>query len=55
MDDLTSVHFKQKTEAGVLSIVGDGYVDFKAIAQRLRSGNYIGEICCLKMHRLCIL
>ena len=44
MDDLTSVHFKQKTEAGVLSIVGDGYVDFKAIAQSLRSGNYIGDL-----------
>ena len=44
MDDLTSVHFKQKTEAGVLSIVGDGYVDFKAIAQSLRSGNYTGDL-----------
>lgn len=44
MDDLTSVHFKQKTEAGVLSEVGDGYVDFKAIKQRLQSGNYIGDL-----------
>ena len=44
MNDLTSVHFKQKTEAGVLSEVGDGYVDFKAIAQRLRSGNYTGDL-----------
>ncbi len=44
MDDLTSVHFKQKTEAGVLSVVGDGYVDFKAIKQRLQSGNYTGDL-----------
>lgn len=44
MDDLTSVHFKQKTEMGVLSAVGDGYVDFKAIKQRLQSGNYIGDM-----------
>ena len=33
MSDLTSVHFKQKTEAGVLSEVGDGFVDFQAIAR----------------------
>lgn len=44
MDDLTSVHFKQKTEVGVLSEVGDGYVDFKAIKQRLQSGNYTGDL-----------
>ncbi len=44
MDDLTSVHFKQKTEAGVLSEVGDGYVDFKALKQRLQSGNYTGDL-----------
>ncbi len=44
MDNLTSVHFKQKTEAGVLSEVGDGFVDFKAIAQHLQSGNYTGDL-----------
>ena len=44
MNDLTSVHFKQKTGAGILSAVADGYVDFKAIAQRLRSGNYTGDL-----------
>ena len=44
MDDLTSVHFKQKTEEGVLSEVEDGYVDFKAIAQHLQSGNYTGDL-----------
>lgn len=44
MEDLTSVHFKQKTEAGVLSEVGDGYVDFKAIKQHLLSGNYTGDL-----------
>ena len=44
MNELTSVHFKQKTEAGVLSEVSDGYVDFKAIKQRLQSGNYAGDL-----------
>jgi len=44
MDDLTSVHFKQKTEDGVLSEVGSGYVDFKAIAQRLQTANYEGDL-----------
>ena len=48
MDDLTSVHFKQKTVTGVLSVVGDGdgdgYVDFKSIAHHLQSGNYIGDL-----------
>ena len=44
MDNLTSVHFKQKTEAGVLSEVSDGYVDFKAIKQHLQSGNYTGDL-----------
>jgi sugar phosphate isomerase/epimerase len=44
MDDLTSVHFKQKTETGVLSEVGDGYVDFRAIKQRLQSGDYTGDL-----------
>ncbi len=44
MDDLTSVHFKQKTEAGVLSVVGDGFVDFKVIAQHLQSRDYIGDL-----------
>ena len=30
MTDLTSVHFKQKTDASVLSEVGDGFVNFRA-------------------------
>ena len=44
MTDLTSVHFKQKTEAGVLSEVGDGYVNFSAIAEHLKTGNYTGDL-----------
>ena len=35
MDNLTSVHVKQKTESGVLSVVQDGYVNFKAIAKSI--------------------
>ena len=44
MTDLTSVHFKQKTEAGVLSEVGDGYVNFRAIAGHLRTRHYTGDL-----------
>lgn len=44
MDDLTSVHFKQKTESGVLTEVSDGYVDFKTIKQHLQSRNYAGDL-----------
>lgn len=44
MEKLTSVHFKQKTETGVLSVVRDGYVDFRAIAERLRVRNYNGDL-----------
>ena len=44
MSDLTSVHFKQKTEDGVLSEVGDGYVNFRAIAERLKTQHYTGDL-----------
>lgn len=44
MTDLTSVHFKQKTEAGVLSEVGDGFVDFRAIATHLKTRHYTGDL-----------
>lgn len=44
MADLTSVHFKQKTEDGVLSEVCDGFVDFRAIAERLKIQHYTGDL-----------
>ena len=44
MPDLTSVHFKQKTEDGVLSEVGDGYVNFSAIAEQLKTRGYTGDL-----------
>ncbi len=44
MSDLTSVHFKQKTDEGVLSEVGDGFVDFKTIVQHLKSRKYTGDL-----------
>ena len=44
MSDLTSVHFKQKTEDGVLPAVGDGFVDFRAIGERLKRGGYTGDL-----------
>ncbi len=44
MTDLTSVHFKQKTEAGVLSEVSDGYVNFRAIAEHLKTQQYTGDL-----------
>ena len=44
MTDLTSVHFKQKTEDGVLTEVCDGFVDFRAIAERLKTQHYTGDL-----------
>ncbi|MCG9132911.1 hypothetical protein J5I95_14635 [Candidatus Poribacteria bacterium] len=44
MSDLTSVHFKQKTEAGVLSEVADGFVNFRAIAEHLKTRHYTGDL-----------
>ena len=44
MADLTSVHFKQKTEVGVLSEVTDGFVDFQAIAEHLKTQHYTGDL-----------
>ncbi len=44
MTDLTSVHFKQKTEAGVLSEVSEGYVNFRAIAEHLKTRHYTGDL-----------
>ena len=44
MTDLTSVHFKQKTEGGVLSEVSDGFVDFCAIAAHLKTRHYTGDL-----------
>ena len=43
MTDLTSVHFKQRTEDGVLSEVMDGFVNFRAIAERLKTQDYSGD------------
>lgn len=44
MTDLTSVHFKQKTEDGVLSEVGGGYVDFRSIVGHLKTQSYTGDL-----------
>ena len=44
MTDLTSVHFKQKTEVGVQSEVGDGFVNFRAIAEHLKTRHYTGDL-----------
>ena len=44
MENLTSVHFKQKTADGVPAQVGDGYVDFGRIARHLAEANYGGDL-----------
>ena len=44
MEDLTSVHFKQKAEDGVLSEVGNGFVDFSAIGEHLKTRHYTGDL-----------
>ena len=42
-EDLISVHLKQKTADGVLSIVGDGYVDFQTLFNHTRNMDYDGD------------
>ncbi len=44
MQNLTSVHLKQKTETGVLTTLNDGFVDFQAIVSRLRTRGYTGGL-----------
>jgi len=44
MENLTSIHLKQKTTEGVLSQVGDGFVDFVAIVHRLKERGYMGDL-----------
>ncbi len=44
MTNLTSVHFKQRTEDGVLTEVCDGFVDFQAIAERLKTQGYTSDL-----------
>lgn len=42
--DLVSVHLKQKTEQGVLSCLGDGFVDIPSLVTRLRDCGYSGDL-----------
>ena len=44
MADLTSVHLKQKTPAGVLPRVADGLVDFAPMVRRLQAQSYSGDL-----------
>ena len=44
LENITTVHFKQRTADGVLSQVADGFVDFGAIAGRLKAGGYKGDL-----------
>ena len=44
MEDLTSVHFKQKTSQGILHQVKDGFIDFRAIIRRLNQNDYTGDL-----------
>jgi hypothetical protein len=44
MNDLASVHIKQKNESGVLTKIDDGFVDFKTILRHLKEGRYTGDL-----------
>lgn len=44
IENLTSVHLKQKTAEGVLSQLGDGFVNFAAIVHRLKERGYMGDL-----------
>jgi len=42
--NLVSVHLKQKTDQGVLSCLGDGFVDIPALVVQLRDHGYSGDL-----------
>ncbi len=44
IEDLASVHLKQKNGQGVLARLGDGFVDLHAVMDRLRDGGYSGDL-----------
>jgi len=44
IEDLASVHLKQKTDQGVLARLEDGFVDIPALVGRLRDGGYSGDL-----------
>ncbi len=44
IDDLASVHLKQKTGQGVSTRLEDGFVDLHAIIDRLRAAGYRGDL-----------
>ena len=44
IDSLASVHIKQKTAEGITPEICDGYVDFKAILGRLKTGGYDSDL-----------
>jgi len=44
VEDLASIHLKQKNEHGLLGSVGDGFVDLHAVVDRLRDMGYTGDL-----------
>jgi sugar phosphate isomerase/epimerase len=44
IEDLASVHLKQKSIQGTLTRLGEGYVDLYAVMDRLRKGGYAGDL-----------
>lgn len=44
VEDLASVHLKQKNEQGALGRLGDGFVDLHGVMKRLKSLGYTGDL-----------
>jgi len=44
LENLASIHLKQKTPQGVLARLGDGFVDIAALIERLRNCGYSGDL-----------
>ncbi len=44
LENLASIHLKQKTPEGVLARLGDGFVDIAALIERLRNCGYSGDL-----------
>jgi sugar phosphate isomerase/epimerase len=44
LENLASIHLKQKAPQGVLAQLGDGFVDIAALIERLRNCGYSGDL-----------
>jgi hypothetical protein len=44
VEELSSIHIKQKDETGLLPCLGEGFVDIRSLLRRLEEGGYAGDL-----------